>query len=68
MMMVIFSLAEMSGSLYPLVVVLGNLFVTGLESLLVGMQVMRLQFCELFGRFFEGGGRAFNPIIAKTSK
>ena len=65
MMMVVFSLAEMSGGLYPVVAIVGNLFVTCLESLLVGMQVMRLQFCELFGRFFEGGGRSFKPIIAK---
>ncbi|MBR0183751.1 MAG: hypothetical protein IJQ10_01105 [Clostridia bacterium] len=63
MMMVVFSLAKMTGQ-YLLTVILGNLFVTGFEALLVGMQVMRLQFCELFGRFFEGGGREFKPIIA----
>lgn len=68
MMMVVFNLAKMSGSMYPLVVVLGNLFVTCFEALLVGMQVMRLQFCELFGRFFEGGGREFKPIINKIKK
>lgn len=63
MMMVVFNLANMfSGAYYP-IIVLGNLFVSLLESLLVGMQVMRLQFCELFGRFFEGGGREFNPVI-----
>ena len=63
MMMVVFSLANMTGQ-YLLTVILGNLFVTCFEALLVGMQVMRLQFCELFGRFFEGGGREFKPIIA----
>ena len=63
MMMVVFNLANMTGQ-YLLTVILGNLFVTCFEALLVGMQVMRLQFCELFGRFFEGGGREFKPIIA----
>ena len=62
MMMVVFSLANMTGQ-YLLTVILGNLFVTCFEALLVGMQVMRLQFCELFGRFFEGGGREFKPVI-----
>ena len=67
MMMVVFSLAKMTGQ-YLLTVILGNLFVTCFEALLVGMQVMRLQFCELFGRFFEGGGREFKPIIANIEK
>jgi V/A-type H+-transporting ATPase subunit I len=62
MMMVIFSLAKMSGSLSVLVIILGNLIVTVLEALLVGMQIMRLEFCELFGRFFSGKGREFKPV------
>ena len=63
MMMVVFNLANMFSEAYYPIIVLGNLFVSLLESLLVGMQVMRLQFCELFGRFFEGGGREFRPVI-----
>ena len=64
MMMVVFSLAEgQSALMYTLIVILGNIVVSFLEAFLVGMQVMRLQFCELFGRFFEGGGREFKPII-----
>ena len=63
MMMVVFSLAEgQSPFVYAMIVILGNIIVSGLEAFLVGMQVMRLQFCELFGRFFEGGGREFKPI------
>ena len=63
MMMVVFSLAEgQSPLIYTLIVILGNIIVSFLEAFLVGMQVMRLQFCELFGRFFEGGGREFKPI------
>ena len=43
----------------PVVIVLGNLFVMGFEGFLVGIQVMRLEFYELFGRFYEDGGFAF---------
>jgi V/A-type H+-transporting ATPase subunit I len=63
MMMVVFSLAEMVPPLlYIPVIVAGNIFVTVLEAMLVGIQVMRLEFCELFGRFFKGNGRKFEPI------
>ena len=64
MMMVVFNLAEMFSIAYYPIIIIGNIFVTCLEALLVGMQVMRLQFCELFGRFFEGGGREFTPIVS----
>ncbi len=68
MMMVVFSLAEGFSPIgYAITVIIGNLFVTCFEAFLVGMQVMRLQFCELFGRFFEGGGRAFKPITSTDS-
>ena len=67
MMMVVFSLAEGLDPIgYTIAVVIGNIFVTCFEAFLVGMQVMRLQFCELFGRFFEGGGREFKPISSHT--
>ncbi len=44
-----------------LVVVLGNLFVCGMEGLIVGIQVLRLEYYELFSRFYRGTGRAFTP-------
>lgn len=44
-----------------LVIVLGNLFVCGMEGLIVGIQVLRLEYYELFSRFYKGTGRAFNP-------
>ena len=31
-----------------------------LEALLVCIQVLRLEFYEMFSRFYEGEGRAFN--------
>ena len=69
MMMVVFSLADgFSPVGYAITVIIGNIFVTCFEAFLVGMQAMRLQFCELFGRYFEGGGRAFKPISSLDSQ
>ena len=44
-----------------IVVVLGNLFVCGMEGLIVGIQVLRLEYYELFSRFYRGSGREFKP-------
>lgn len=44
-----------------LVVILGNVFVCGMEGLIVGIQVLRLEYYELFSRFYRGTGRAFRP-------
>ena len=33
----------------------------GFEGLLVGIQVLRLEFYELFGRFYDDGGTPFVP-------
>jgi V/A-type H+-transporting ATPase subunit I len=51
-----------------MVQILGNAFVTGVEGFLVGIQVLRLEFYELFSRFFKGGGKPFSPatITKKT--
>jgi V/A-type H+-transporting ATPase subunit I len=46
-------------------VVLGNILVIALEGLVVGIQVLRLEFYEMFSRFFEGGGRAFESYRSK---
>ena len=35
--------------------------VARLEGLLVGIQVLRLEFYELFGRFYDDGGIPFVP-------
>lgn len=43
------------------VIVMGNLFVCGMEGLIVGIQVLRLEYYELFSRFYRGTGRAFEP-------
>lgn len=61
MMLVVFSLMEMMGGGFgrSLTFILGNLFVMGLEGLIVGIQVLRLEFYEMFSRYFEGNGIPF---------
>ena len=43
------------------VVVGGNLFVCAMEGLIVGIQVLRLEYYEMFSRFYKGTGREFKP-------
>ncbi len=38
-----------------------------LEALLVAIQVLRLDYYEIFSRFYIGDGRIFKPITAKKS-
>ncbi len=62
MMAVVMTLTEMVGSTAsPFVVVIGNLFVMGIEGLIVGIQVLRLEFYEIFSRFYDGDGIPFEP-------
>lgn len=68
MMLAVFALADMAGPLGFLVVILGNIFVIALEGLLAGIQALRLEYYEMFSRFFEGGGRPFEPILLKIKK
>lgn len=60
MMLVVYTLAEMVGGPgYWIVLVLGNAFVMCLEGLIVGIQVLRLEFYEMFSRYYEGNGKPF---------
>lgn len=43
-------------------VILGNVIVCGLEGLIVGIQVLRLEYYEMFSRFYKGSGREFKPF------
>lgn len=56
------------GSPNWIVIVLGNLFVCGMEGLIVGIQVLRLEYYEMFSRFYKGSGRAFNPYTKTDTK
>ncbi len=49
-------------------VILGNLFVCGFEGLIVGIQVLRLEYYEMFSRFYKGSGHAFDPYTKKNKK
>ena len=51
-----------AGSPNWIVVILGNLFVCGMEGLIVGIQVLRLEYYEMFSRFYKGTGREFVPF------
>ena len=63
MMLVVFTLADMAGPVaYIPVVIIGNLFVMALEGLIAGIQVLRLEFYEMFSRFFDGDGKEYEPV------
>lgn len=71
MMYVVFLLAGTAataafGSGNLAVVIIGNLVVMGIEGLIVGIQVLRLEFYEMFGRFYSGDGAAFEPVCVKN--
>ena len=60
MMHVVLQLSQgAAGSRNLLILILGNIVVMGIEGLLVGIQVLRLDFYEIFSRFYTGGGRGF---------
>ncbi len=42
--------------------VFGTALIVGFEGLIVGIQALRLQYYEFFGRFFQGRGRPFQPL------
>lgn len=69
MMLVFFTLASLTGEQgsipYIIMVVFGNAFVIVLEATLVTIQVLRLEYYELFSRFYIGDGRAFQPVRLK---
>lgn len=64
MMFVVMELANASkGDPNWLVIIFGNILVMGLEGLIVGIQVLRLEYYELFSRFYMGNGREFKSYF-----
>ena len=65
MMLVVMTLVKMTGNAGPLVLVFGNIFVMALEGLVVGIQALRLEYYEMFSRFYKGDGKPFTPFLKK---
>lgn len=64
--MAVYILSDMftgSGSLA--VAIIGNAIVIVLEGLIVGIQVLRLEYYELFSRFYTGDGKEYKPLREK---
>lgn len=59
--------AENGGSPNWIIIILGNIFVSAMEGLIVGIQVLRLEYYELFSRFYHGNGREFRPFLKKSA-
>lgn len=69
MMLAVMELSKTaSGGTNWLVVVLGNLFVVGFEGFIVGIQVLRLEFFEMFSRFYAGSGKEYTPVFTTVTK
>lgn len=65
MMMAVDMLAGDGGTASIIVTVLGNIIVMVLEGLVVGIQVLRLEYYEMFSRYFTGNGRQFVSLRDK---
>ena len=69
MMLVVMTLMEgMSKVGQPIVFVIGNLFVMAMEGMIVAIQIIRLEFYEIFSRFYLGGGKEYVPITSELLK
>ena len=63
MMEVVLMLSGASaGSTNWIIFIIGNIIVCGLEGLVVGIQVLRLEYYEMFSRFYKGTGKEFKPF------
>ena len=67
--MAVYLLANMStGAGNILISVLGNIIVLVLEGLIVGIQTLRLEYYELFSRFYDGSGKEYKTIKAQLEE
>lgn len=65
MMMAVEMLAAGGGAKTVIVTIIGNLVVMVMEGLVVGIQVLRLEYYEMFSRYFTGNGKEFVSIKDK---
>lgn len=68
MMLVVSTLMGMvSSGAKPAVLIIGNAFVMVMEGMIVAIQIIRLEFYEIFSRFYSGSGKPFEPVKAEFS-
>ncbi|MDP4134068.1 MAG: V-type ATPase 116kDa subunit family protein, partial [Bacillota bacterium] len=62
MMSVVYILAQGSSPVARFIIlIIGNILIMGLEGLVVAIQSLRLEYYEMFSRFYSGAGRPFKP-------
>ena len=67
MMMAVFAIGGMFQTVgYTVAVIVGNALVMGMECVLVVIQIMRLEFYEMFSRYYNGDGKPFRPLLIQT--
>jgi len=54
------------GILFIVVMIFGHIFNFAINALGSFVHAARLQYVEFFGKFYEGGGESFNPLMKKT--
>ncbi|MBQ8107121.1 MAG: ATPase [Ruminococcus sp.] len=63
MMLVVMTLMEGASAVgQPIVLIIGNIFVMAMEGMIVAIQIIRLEFYEIFSRFYESDGKPFEPV------
>ena len=65
MMMAVSALSGGGGAGALIVTILGNIIVMVLEGLIVAIQVLRLEYYEMFSRYFQGTGKEFVSLKNK---
>lgn len=50
------------------ILILGNVIIIGLEGLIVFIQGLRLEYYELFSKYYDGSGIAYSPVKLKYAK
>ena len=64
------TMAELVGSAAGsvLVIIVGNIIIITLEGLIVFIQGLRLEYYELFSKYFRGEGVEFDPVKLESAK
>ena len=70
MFMAFDTIAEMCGGGVAgvIILIIGNIFIICLEGLIDFIQCLRLEFYELFGKYYEGNGTEFIPVSQKVKE